>query len=172
MLANLESPIFFLEVLNPTGTVRHPSILEEAGWSLLLGLTVMQLHHSWLQLTEGLAPNLIKVFGELQGHLTRNYPEFFSYRINKAVESYYMELSTFIWSKSFPLALRDDFKIAHKHNQKPNKFLRKLFLSVCLLQNGRLIKSEDFNCKFPSLQIPSIRYSNNCLIVWNLFKNT
>lgn len=124
-------PIFFLEVSNPTGTIRHPSILEEAG------VMIIGVHSNatspLLTTTDRTCTKFNKSPWRIARAPHKEASRIFFYRTDKAVESYYMELSTYIWGKSFPLALRDDFKIPHKNKQKANKFLRKLFLSVCLL---------------------------------------
>lgn len=163
---------FFIEVLNPTGTIRHPNILEEAGIITIIGIHSNATSPLLTTTDRRSCTKFNKSPWRIARAPHKEVSRILSYRIDKAVESYYMELSTSIWSKSFFLALRDDFKIPHKHNWKANKFLRKLFLSVHLLQNDRLIKSEGFKFKLLSLQKPSICFSNNCLIVWSLFKNT
>lgn len=161
---------FFLEVSNPTGTIKHPKILEEAEVITVIGIHSNATSPLLTTTDRRSCTKFNKIPWRIARTPHKEVSRIFSYRIDKAVDSYYMELSISIWSKSFPLALRDDFKVPHKHNWKGNKFLRKL--SVHLLQNDRLTKSEGFKFKLLSLQKQSIRFSNKCLIVWSLFKNT
>lgn len=71
-----KSPVFSLEVPNPTGTIRHPSILEEAGVITVLGVHSNATSPLLTTVAEGFAPNLIEVLGEMQGHIIRKFKNF------------------------------------------------------------------------------------------------